>query len=808
MKTEHRPVPLPNQGTDGAPSKPRSRTSSRDENGEQTLPQGATMLAWRYIEKDGRSRKAPLPVPVNDAGQVTHREWMCPRCPGPFQWFGAGIKTVPTCPACRKNLRLVKRSDVQDQAASPGTASSSAPTVSWGDHKERLRVAAATLGLGVTGAVLDVADLPLWGEAVQLAAVPACVAGSWWLTRAWLARQSAKTSEYDASDEIAGKRARRRFDRRARTAAYVTAAAGVWIELSDAINIDHGGPSAALSIAALLGIGVAGSRPYLRWVGDRRRRAALKPAPVPQAADEEPVDETPQPTKQEELEAYVLERWVKVSARGRVLHGTRLEAIRPSVGGWSATIVADEDSDLDPEKFDLPEPVRKIARAYSVGTSMVSIIADPLDANRAMILVQRHSPLQDGRRWDGGGIDPDTGVAETMTMEDGTRGRHPFWRKGWGAVMELIAGCTGSGKSEYLNLLLALERKSGRVVSWVGDPQMGQSLGDIRDGVDWFAPTTEEILIMLRCAVMVMLARNVLVTRMRVTETRPNGRVVERRVKYVEVSPDFPLLSITIDEAHLPMNDPEHGKEIVKLLALLSKSGRKANVKIRLLVQSPLLSELKDSVLRSQLASGLVTVFRTADRLTGQAAWPGGKMPGDPAALPAEWEDGSIAAGLGYSSGSARMRMRTDLAADIYDLMTEGSPLGLEAGVLHVAGIAYSDRQKRLDAFDNMDPSEILGAGIPEGLFGPGDGDVDERKPAGGREAILRFFASRWLEGDRDPVQFGDLAASVRDVIKTRACTNACNQLVADQILATGNGGYWLTESGAEQIGVLEEALV
>lgn len=805
MKTEHRPVSLPDRGADGAPSKPRERSASRDETGKLILPQGATMFAWRYLEKDGRMRKAPLPVPVNDAAQVTHREWLCPRCPGSFQWYGAGIKTVPVCAVHGKKLRMVKRSDVEDGVKTSGETGAPSPSVSWGDHKERLRLAGATLGVGVAGAVLDAVDMPWWGEAGQFAAVPACVAGSWWLTRAWLVRNAEK-GDFDPGDEVAGKRARRRIDRRSRAAAYVTAAAGVWLELADVVNIDHGGVGAGLGVAALLGLGVVGSRPYLHWVDDRRRRRAARPAP--EVSVEDPADDVPQPTREEELRAYVLERWVKVSARGRVLHGTQLENIRPSVGGWSAIIVADEDSDLDPEKFDLPEPVRKIARAYSVGTSMVSIIADPLDANRAMILVQRHSPLQDGRRWDGGGIDPDTGVAETMTMEDGTRGRHPFWRKGWGAVMELIAGCTGSGKSEYLNLLLALERKSGRVVSWVADPQMGQSLGDIRDGVDWFAPTTEETLIMLRCAVMVMLARNVLVTRMRVAETRPNGRVVERRVKYVDVAPDFPLLAVTIDEAHLPMNDPEHGKEIVKLLALLSKSGRKANVKIRLLVQSPLLSELKDSVLRGQLASGLVTVFRTADRLTGQAAWPGGKMPGDPSALPAEWEDGSIAAGLGYSSGSARMRMRTDLAEDIYDLMTEGEPLGLEAGVLHVAGIAYTDRKKRLEAFDNMDPSEILGAGIPQGLFGPGEADVDERKPAGGREAILRFFASRWLDGDRDPVQFGDLAGSVRDVIKTRACTNACNQLVADQILATSDGGYWLTEAGAEQIGVLEEALV
>jgi hypothetical protein len=560
-------------------------------------------------------------------------------------------------------------------------------------------------------------------------------------------------------------------------------------------------PDGGLAIAALLGIG-RGRFPPVPGRGWTTAKARAREAARP---DEEPVDTTPPPTEAELLRVYVLERWEKVAAPRRVLHGTRLEGIQPSVGGWSATIVADEDSDLDPEKFDLPEPVRKIARAYNVGTSMVSIIADPLDANRAMILVQATSPLRDAKRWDYAGIDNTTGSAATMTLEDGSRGRHQFWRPGWGAVMELIAGATGSGKSEYLNLLLSLERQCGRVVSWVGDPQMGQSLGDIRDGVDWFAPTVEEILIMLRCAVMVMLARNVLVTRMRTVEARPDGRRVERRVKYVDVSPHFPLLSITIDEAHLPMNDPEHGKEIVKLLALLSKSGRKANVKVRLLVQSPLLSELKDSVLRGQLASGLVTVFRTADRLTGRAAWPGGKMPGDPAALPAEWEEGVTAAGVGYSSNTARMRMRSDYAGDVYDLMSTGSTLGLESAVLDTAGVAYADRHKRLAAFDSLDPAELLGAGIPAGLFGGQDTDTDASKAVGGREAVLKFFAQRWLEGDRDLVPFGEVAAGVRDVVKTRACTNALNKLVADMVLENRDGSYALTEAGAEQLGLLEE---
>lgn len=789
--TEHRPAPLPNEASaDGAQARPQVRQPSRDPDGKRLLPPGAVTFSWHHAGPTGATVKARQPVPVNDAGNVTHLEWHCPDCLGSEQWMSATSKTVPICSVHHSPLR-VTRSEKQAPVLPP------APWAEMFESQQaRIKATAATLAVGALGVAADVADLPWVGEVAQFAAVPACVAGSWWLTRAYLNRRVVKRGRLDPADEVAGKRVRRLIARRARTAGYVAAAAGVWVELADAVNMDPSTGDGGLAIAACLGLGVLGSRPYRAWVDDRKRRALeRKPEPAEPAV--------PEPTDRELLALYVQERWAKVSAPRRVLAGTALEGVEPTVGGWTAIIVADEDSDLDPEKFDLPEPVRKIARAYNVGTSMVSIIADPLDANRAMILVQRTSPLQGGNNWDGSGIDPALGSAETVTLEDGTRGRHPFWRPGWGAVMELIAGCTGSGKSEYLNLLLALERQSGHVVSWVGDPQMGQSLGDVRDGVDWFAPTVEEILIMLRCAAMVMIARNLLVTRMRVTETRPNGKTVQRRIKYLDVSPAFPLLSVSIDEAHLPMGDPDHGKEIVQLLALLSKSGRKANVKIRLLTQSPLLSELKNSVLRAQLSSGLVAVFRTSDRITGDAAWPGGKLPGNPASLPAEWDDGSTTAGLGYLSSVRRMRMRADYPGDLFDLLNDGDTLGLEPSVLGTAGAAYADRWKRLEAFDTMDPAELLGAGIPAGLFG--SPDDDESKPVGGREAVLRFFADRWLEGDRDPVPFGDVAKAVRDVVKTRACTNVCNKLVSETVLASDDGKYWLTEVGAEQLGLDED---
>lgn len=799
--TEHRPAPLPNRADQPGDARPAG-IEVDPAVARRQLPPGASHWSRSYYDDQGIRQVVKVSVPVNSQGRIAAFEYECQSCgPASRRWMPATLKVSAVCEVHDTELRQVK-------------AGQKAPILPWAEvwkaADERIRVGAIIAATGAAGIVVDVADMPWWGHAAQLAAIPASIAGSWWLARAWLTREAVRKNRIDPDDEVAGKRQRRKIAKRARLAAYCAAAGMSWVEIADLLNITDSPARGVSLIAALIAAGVVAARPYLNWV-DGNRAAPAPSAPQPESDDEpEPVQE--EPSEAELLAAYVTARWQRIASDRGPLPGTELTDIRRTLGGWSAIIEASDESDLDPEMFDSDKTIGRIARAYGVGVNMVTITADPLDANKALILVQRTSPLSKGRRWDGTGINLDTGRAYTTTLDDGDRIQHEFWRPGWGAVMELLAGATGSGKSEYLNLLLALERQSGVCVSWVCDPQMGQSLGDIRDGVDWFAPTVEEILIMLRTAVQVMLARNVLITRMRVKETRPDGTVIERRVKYVEVSEEFPLLTITIDEAHIPMNDPEHGKEIVKLLALLAKSARKCNIKLRLITQSPLLSELKDSVLRSQLSSGLVVVFRTADRLTGAAAWPG-KMPGDPAALPAVWlENGETAAGVCYMSNQKPLRARTDYVGDVYDLMHAGTTKELEEAVKPAAGVLYADRRKRLDAFDSLDPAELLGMGVPTIDRATLAGDSsDQRKPGGGREAVLEFFGERWLRGERGLVKFGEIDTNVK-AVKTRALTNALNKLVEEHMLICENGPdgtkgwYRLTESGAEHLGVMDEA--
>jgi len=784
--TDHRPAPLPNRAGN---QQPRQAGGS--------LPPGAVRWSTMWLDTNGMPHTADTPVPVDavDRQVTTHTLHICP---GRIEVAGAVQPCDTTAWLAAGQTRYCGDHGVQLQPDKQVTTRPGFPTREMAAaNRHRIHAAAVTAATFGAAAGADYTTMPWWGVAAQYAAIPAVVASSWWLTRWWLTRDAVRRGRLDSGDEIAGKRRRRLIDRRARYAAYCAATAAGWVAVADWAGLDFT-TTTGPALTATLGIAAAVcARPYLRWA-DQKRAAAPPAAPPVDDPDDgagQPAPE-PDPNSLQQLATYVTARWTQFVATSRgPLPGTVVEDItQTSTGGWSATIVATETSDLDPEKYVEEKTLRRIARPFNVGTNMVSITADPQDANRAFILVQRISPLQGkGRPWDGSGIDLSTGRAETVTLDDGSRGSHEFWRPGWGAVMELLAGATGSGKSEYLNLLLALERQCGHVVSWVGDPQMGQSLGDIRDGVDWFAPTVEEILLMLRTARQVMFTRNVLITRMRAEDDK--GR--QRRVKYVDVSPDFPLLSISIDEAYLPMGDPDHGPEIVKLLALLAKSGRKCNIKIRLMSQSPLLSELKDSVLRGQVASGLVTVFRTADKLTGSAAWPG-KMPADPAALPATWPDGVTAAGVCYMSNQRPLKARTDYAGDVYDLMHAGTTLGLEPAVRAAAGVVYADRVKRLAAFDALDPAELVGAEMPDLRVDAADAGAS--KP-GGRDAVLRFLADRWQDGDHSLTSFGDIDSSV-SAVKTRALSNVLKKLVDDQLLVTETGAYALSARGAEELGL------
>lgn len=649
----------------------------------------------------------------------------------------------------------------------------------WRRLDERVRVASIAAVVAATGVVLDLTTQPWWFPLVYLVAAPWTVVAAYRVTRWWLTRKAIARQQINPADEVAGQRHKRRVAKRARHVAYLAAFAVTWIGLADLLGLNPATRRGVTMWVLLIVATVIGSRPYLRWVDSSRAAKPVEPASAAPAAS------GPDP----EIEK-ILQDWEKLIAHDHgPLPKSQLVDVKKTSNGWEATIIAGKKAGFSPGKaFTSTDTINLIAAAYDVKDHNIVINPSAVNTNEAKLSVIEQSSLQQVRYWAGKGIDLSTGQAEVGTFDNGERAHHTFWKPGWGPTMELISGCTGSGKSEYVNLLLAMERQSGVCVSWVGDPQMGQSLGDICEGIDWFAPTIDEIRLMLQTAVRVMYARSALLIQRRKVEVRPDGEVVKRRIKYMDICEEFPLLSITIDEAHIPLQDDE----VLACIGTLAKAGRKVNIKLRLVTQSPILSELRDSAMRQQLASGQVVVFRTANRRGGSAdlVWPG-PLPGDPSMFPVSWPDGSTTAGLGYISGQLPAPMRADYVGDVYDLFHSGPTKSLEPEVWDAAGAAYRDRRKRLEEFNSMPVGNILGTSQKV---------AETQEKVSGRDAVLGFLVQRWRSGNRSPVKFREVTEKVT-VVSVRALTDVLNKLVEDGTLRKeGRGLYVFTEKGLEEL--------
>lgn len=472
----------------------------------------------------------------------------------------------------------------------------------------------------------------------------------------------------------------------------------------------------------------------------------------------------------------------RIAAPNGALPGSALTDIARQRGGWSATI------QLVPGKHTTDDAVGKTAQitsAFDRSTGSV-VVEPPADgsASRARLLVLDRNPLHQVQSWPGPqAFDTTRGLATVGMHADGTTAPYRFYRLGSGPVHDLIAGTTDSGKSRLLDQLLAAERHSGVVVSWVIDPQRGQSLPDWLDGVDWFAPSADEGLRMLRAARDVMYARNTHLAR--ASWVDEHGR--ERRGKaFFDPSPDMPLLSITIEEAHRLLAVAE-AKQIAEEMAIMS---RKCGIKLRLVVQVPLLDQLGGSnTLRDMVASGNVVVLRTAGRMTGQVAFQG-SLPVEPNKLPRQFPDGSSTAGLGFILGPSDRpaTMRTYYVDDPYHWAITGAPAELDVLSLNAAGQSYAPRGERGELGDygadedRSHPQLAIEASASQRV------ERGEPRQAGGaKEAILAVLE------ERGETQRGELIAATG--YSPRAVTDACKALVDERrVRKTDHGRYALTD--------------
>ncbi len=362
-----------------------------------------------------------------------------------------------------------------------------------------------------------------------------------------------------------------------------------------------------------------------------------------------------------------VQTWVDYVANDRgPLAGAQLsgvEELRPAAFagsrqtevGWTATVVLPKGKLTTSRAVD---KVEDVAAAYEL--PLTSVVIEPTsggEANLARLAVYTRNPLRETQHWPGPQLfDPQTGIAPIGLYADGEQTLYRFYRRGSGPVHDLIAGTTDAGKSRTLDLLLSIERHSPLMVSFVIDPQEGQSLPrwkPRKDGtrrVHGFARNAVDGLALLAALEAEMYARNRFMADFEWIDE--HGRDEEGLdhfdpMFWATQKVRLPLLCLTIEEAHAVLGLPG-ARERVEAIA---KMARKCGIKLRLVVQVPLLDQLGNSMtLRSMVAAGNVVVLRTADMLSGQVAF-SGALPVDPAKLPREWPDHTSTAGLGYVLG-------------------------------------------------------------------------------------------------------------------------------------------------------------
>lgn len=377
-----------------------------------------------------------------------------------------------------------------------------------------------------------------------------------------------------------------------------------------------------------------------------------------------------------------------IGAKGGPLPGSRLEDVAETGNGWRATVVAERSRQVGALTVD------DIVSAYQIDTSRVSFVGVPGRPYLAELTVMDRNPLQDGVLFTTPDvIDHATGYATVGVRADGSPARYRFWNPGSGVVHSLVIGCTGSGKSRFLDQLLVIERHNG-IVSWVLDAQSGQSVPDWARDVDYYAAGALAAYRGLKAAHAVMLSRSARYAALEWTDDKARRR---RGLKeFVPGRPD-PILSVTLEEAAFLFRE---FPDAADLSADIAKMGRKCGVRLRIVLQDPKVDEIGSSTLRAQLRMGNVVLLRTDGDQTNRLALGGALDAVNPAGIPDRFPNGSGTEGLGYlSSGDSGGGMfRGAYVEDPLDWIEGGEETRVERASWDAAGRWYAAYRAWLDA--------------------------------------------------------------------------------------------------------------
>lgn len=306
----------------------------------------------------------------------------------------------------------------------------------------------------------------------------------------------------------------------------------------------------------------------------------------------------------------------------------------------------------------MSEP-RAIAAAYGKAQTEAYVEPHPTGIESKGVFTRlRSGTLQATEEWDGNGFDS-RGIARIGRYADGQPCRIRAWVPMDGTRHGLIAGTSGAGKSELLNLLLWLAVSSPvPIVPLILDPQNGQSLPQWRGRVP-YAAGVEECARMMHGLNAGMMDRS---RRLASMTWDDDGHKAKGMQFFDARLSALPVVMPIIDEAPLLLSGDGNAKlaaDMVRLTAQGAKLDRKTGGSKWVVAQVPSLAEFGDQTLRSMLVGGNVIGLRTGDRVSGGMIG----LDADPSALPKYFPDGEPTQGIGYAVtlDNRQAPMRTDL---------------------------------------------------------------------------------------------------------------------------------------------------
>lgn len=331
---------------------------------------------------------------------------------------------------------------------------------------------------------------------------------------------------------------------------------------------------------------------------------------------------------------------------------TRLEQVEPVPDGYTGIAVGERG----PTRFSqmsAAAAVETIASANGVHVSQVVVEeADDRDTSRARVTIIRSDKNLQRTVWledSGAAIDPETGIAQVGRFFDMTPAHRQFWTTSGGAQMCVVAGDTGSGKSNHVAGTLALAHRCHRIATALLDPQSGSSQPDWSGKTHLYAEGHEDTFEYLQMLDFVMVKRADFVAHRAWADEQDR----ERRGKafLLPGDPDMDSMSmllVCVEELKLFLDGP-YGKPGFELLGTGVRTWRKAGGGLLVVNQNLGLDNFGNSQsFRSNLLSGgSLTALRTGSSTDHSMVG----LPADPSKLPERFRNKDKTHGLGYLTG-------------------------------------------------------------------------------------------------------------------------------------------------------------